>query len=351
MTRKPDCQFVVGRSVRSRVANSFDHPQAKSTMLQVADLLAAPKSIAIVRKGGAHALFDRPQIVVLDSGGFQWLRLGRPPLEEEALIDLYRLAKPDFAVALDRPFMDTSSKQDVRAIAAENLARFRRMRRRLRKVVVVPVIHGLDANVIESQCVSLLRTDPDLPLVALGGAVPSLKELTRNFRSGRDRERKLALADALIMRTRIVREAFPKTRIHHLGSGGPVSMAIAIASGANSTDSAGWRIRAAYGRILMPLGRQVRNIAGDQHARRRLLDWMSDGLWTCKCPTCKSASSSARAATELSSSFSSRATHNLYQQFQDIQHVSELMLGRRSARVSRLLADHPLKALLTHLAA
>lgn len=340
-----DATLVVGRSVRSHLLASLGHPAATSSMLQVGDLLESPKSLALASREGIAAIFDPPQQILLDSGGFQWMKQGRPPLEEPQLVALYNATRPDFAMALDRPLPMLTSAEDACALIDANMMRFERMRGAVRESHVVPVLHGFSPELIERQCEAIKRIDGAPALIALGGTVPLLMELTRNFHLGRDRVRKLDLADRLVRRTRQVKSAFPASRIHILGAGGPVSVMLSIASGAHSTDSAGWRLRAGYGCVLMPFGRQVRGVARDEAAYGRLTAAIEEH-WTCDCPACTTLGPRDLAHT-LGKNFGVRAVHNLFQQFCDIRDVRR-MLTDKAAATPPQLTDHPLLAFLAH---
>lgn len=147
----------------------------------------------------------------------------------------------------------------------------------------------------------------------------------------------------MIHRAIQVRQAFPRSKVHILGAGGPVSVALSLAFGAHSTASAGWRVRAAFGCILMLMGRQVRGVDENQRSRKRLLMEMKND-WFCGCPTCGSERSYIWKARTLGRNFSARATHNLYQQFNDIERVSSLLKpGHKGDSLDRA---HSLAAIL-----
>jgi hypothetical protein len=113
---------------------------------------------------------------------------------------------------------------------------------RLRRAVgdaVVPVLHVHRDPALFERFLALYR---DTHALAIGAAVPYVL-ITRGVPRG---SRELALR--LIQRAR---EEF-KGPIHVLGMGNPAVTPILAAVGVDSTDSATWRLKAAYGKVLLP---------------------------------------------------------------------------------------------------
>jgi 7-cyano-7-deazaguanine tRNA-ribosyltransferase len=338
--------LIVGRSARSHVPLSFEHPLATESVYSISDLIGSTATRERVRSKGIHSLCPNGQRVMIDSGGYQYLRQGKFPLRWEELIDFYNECGADDGVSLDRPAGAVSDAK-TKIILAENLERYILMRGRAQaNITIIPVLHGLSRPMVEWECRRLAAIDSAPPLVGLGGVVPHLMAITRNFRFGRDMAAKLKLVDLLHERFSVARETFPKSRLHVFGAGGTVSIAMALRAGANSVDSSGWRVRAAFGCILGPWGRQLRIRSQTQSPRmfQRSLRNTMDG---CRCPVCTGSVETHR-ASKLIKSFDSRATHNLWMQFSDFTRVRAKLSGRRAgAHMSApILSSHPLLHIL-----
>jgi 7-cyano-7-deazaguanine tRNA-ribosyltransferase len=283
---------------------------------------------------------------MIDSGGYQYLRQGKFPLEWDDLIEYYNDCGADDGVSLDRP-VGAVSEGKAKRILAENLERYILMRGRAQpRITIVPVLHALSRSTVEWECRRLAAIDSAPPLVGLGGVVPHLMAITRNFRFGRDMAAKLKLVDLLHQRFSVARETFPKSRLHVFGAGGTVSIAMALRAGADSVDSSGWRVRAAFGCILGPWGRQlrIRSRANSPRLFRRSLQEAVNG---CRCPVC-TGNVDSKYATQLVKSFDSRATHNLWMQFSDLKRVRAKLSGRRTGALlnAPISMAHPLLQIL-----
>lgn len=337
--------LVVGRSSRSHIPDTFKHPRALESIYTVSDLIARRALHARILAQGVHTLCPIRQSVMIDSGGYQFLRTGQFPLEWNDLIAFYNETGADLGVSLDQPITPSNSATEAKKIVRRNLDRYVLMRKRARRgLVVMPVLHGSTTALAEWECVQLSRIDAAPPLIGLGGIVPHLVEITRNFRFGRDFAEKLKLVRMLGERICLARQAFPSSRLHVFGAGGTVSIALALCAGAHSVDSSGWRVRAAYGCILGPWGRQLR-VRSQNQSPKSFARTLRAATAGCRCPVCRT---SRRRSAGLVKSFESRAIHNLWMQFSDLERVRAKLLGNRP--LSHLNApidvSHPLLHIL-----
>jgi queuine/archaeosine tRNA-ribosyltransferase len=338
--------LIVGRSARSHVPQSFEHPSATESVYSISDLISSTASRESIRRKGIHSLCPKGHRVMIDSGGYQYLRQGKFPLKWEELIGFYNDCGTEDGVSLDRP-VNAELAGSAKRVLRENLDRYMSMRARARAgLTIIPVLHGFSRSMIEWECQKLAEIDRAPPLVGLGGVVPYLMAITRNFRFGRDLADKLLLVDLLHHRFSVARQVFPKSRLHVFGAGGTVSMALALRAGADSVDSSGWRVRAAFGCILGPWGRQLR-LRSHEQSPQKFRRSLREAVRGCKCPVCTGYPENRRAA-QLVKSFDARATHNLWMQFSDLTRVRARLAGRHTgAHLSApILSSHPLLHIL-----
>jgi 7-cyano-7-deazaguanine tRNA-ribosyltransferase len=339
--------LIVGRSARSHIAETFEHPSAAESIFSVSDLIAKRSMRERLLHQGVHALCPVRQRVMIDSGGYQFLRTGTFPLKWNELVTFYNEIGADMGVALDRPITPKDSPADAKTIVRRNLERYVSMRRHGRRdLEIVPVLHGSTSALAEWECKALAAIDTAPPLIGLGGVVPHLVEITRNFRFGRDFTAKIELVRMLGERVLLARQYFPKSRLHVFGAGGTVSIALAIGAGAHSVDSSGWRVRAAFGCILGPWGRQLR-VRSRLQSPTAFATTLKAAMTGCRCPVCGT-SKRQRASLRLIHSFESRAIHNLWMQFSDLERVRAKLRGCRPAShlSAPIAVSHPLLRIL-----
>jgi len=183
----------------------------------------------------------------LDSGGYQILKRGLP-VDVDKIAEIYRRVDAQLYFSLDIP----PSLGDPPEEAGKKFEKSYRNWLRLRRAVgdaVVPVLHIYRVPALFEKYLALYR---DAPALAVGAAVPYVL-ITRGAPRG---SRELAIR--LITTAR--REF--KGPLHVLGMGSPAVTPILKAIGVDSTDSATWRLKAAYGKVLLPGG-------GERHVTDR----------------------------------------------------------------------------------
>ncbi len=168
----------------------------------------------------------------IDSGGYQALRKGMR-LSVDWVISRYDEVEADLYIMLDSP--PPYGVGDWES-AKENLALYEDLYSRLDDKTIVPVVHHYDSK---SLIWFLNKVEYYKPqILAVGGSVPGLL----------NRGKKRA---ATIVYLTLVRRLWPR-KLHVLGAGSPVMRCILSIIGANSADTATWRAKAAYGKIVVP---------------------------------------------------------------------------------------------------
>jgi len=186
----------------------------------------------------------------LDSGGFQVLRKGLQ-LAVEEVAEVYRQVEAQYYLSLDVP----PSPTDPPDVAEKKFEKTYQNWVRLSRAVegVVPVLHVYRD---ERLFLKYLRRYLDAPTLAIGGAVPYVL-ITRGAPRG-SREYALRLI-------KTAREEF-KGKLHVLGLGSPSVTPILEALGVDSTDTSTWRVKAAYGKVILPGG-------GERHVTGRKVNF------------------------------------------------------------------------------
>ncbi len=196
--------------------------------------------------------WGRPPIKRLwvDSGGFQILVKGLK-VSIEDIVERFKSIEGDLYMSLDvPPRMPGCSDRELLKV---NISNFERIYERVDKGTVVPVVHCTFTPDLILDAIDVYRSY-GTKVIACGAAVPSI--MARHGRGSR-----LIPLIALA----IVRKVFAG-RIHVLGVGGSNTMRCVVSAlGIDSLDSSAWRVKAAYGKVLVPgLGERY---VGDKNAK------------------------------------------------------------------------------------
>ena len=203
---------------------------------------------ALDADGRARELLGFEGELWVDSGGYQILKRGIS-ISLDALAKRYREIGCDVCLSLDVP-PNPSDPPDVADKKAEATYRnWLRLRSELRGLRVVPVVHVYPD---EELFLKWLRRYDGAEELAIGGAVPYIL-ITRGVPRG---SRLIALRLIALARREF------NGRLHALGLGSPSVSATLEILGVDSTDSATWRLKAAYGKVLLPGG-------GERHVTDR----------------------------------------------------------------------------------
>ncbi|MFN3804949.1 MAG: tRNA-ribosyltransferase [Pyrobaculum sp.] len=197
---------------------------------------------ALEVRGDPRSMLQYDGELWLDSGGYQVMRRGIP-VDVQYIVRIYQSVDADLYFSLDVP----PTPQDPPELARKKLERSYENWLKLSKTMeVVPVLH-----VYKDRKLSLeyLERYENAPALAIGGAVPYV--LTTR---GTSRRHALTIIEA-------ARRRF-KGRLHVFGLGSPAVTPILRALGVDTTDAATWRLKAAYGKVILPGG-------GERHVTNR----------------------------------------------------------------------------------
>lgn len=242
-------------------------------------------SIINYYKSPAPRILYSPGKLFLDSGAFTARQQGIT-LERNHVVKIQELFMPDKAVPLDHPFapgMSVSTMSKMWEKTKENVI-FWQTSTKLQDRLV-PVLHAWG----KQSCVKNLQwleRKADTDTIMLGSLVnPSFSDYSGFFG---DRQPRKELIDMISLGIEAVRR-YTDFKVHVTGFGSsPLSLHLAYYLGADSIDSAGYRRKAAYGKIILPG-------TGERHISNRSvsfgnsrIDDSLDLMWLnkCNCPVC-----------------------------------------------------------------
>jgi len=259
-----------------------------SVMVSFKDIVARPTIYRECLRVGLREYFQVSGDVYLDNGSFSRPSAGESPDfgDYETFV---RWARPQwYPVPFD--FMGLPSDSRRRRLARMELTQ--KLNRKYGSKGFVPVVHA--GPLLRRQIREL--DDALAPKrVAIGGLVPYLRHMHGAGRYDVVR----ALCE---LRIKFV------GNMHVFGIGGPVSLLMAEAIGADSVDSSGWQMRAVNGAVLLPLG--AGQLTTRARYRERLSASAKRALKHCDCEPCR-----RRGARGLfrrgRDGFKHRAVHNL----------------------------------------
>ncbi len=173
----------------------------------------------------------------MDSGGFQVLTKGLE-VDVDKLIKIYSKVNAYAYMSLDVP--PRRMGENSKALLRVNIENFEKLYTRLEGKNIVPVVHAsLHPDAI-MEFIDTVRSY-GCKYLACGGAVPMI--LSKWGRKAKD---------YAIMSMALIRKVFPGW-LHALGVGGSNVMKVLMEIlKFDSFDSSAWRIKAAYGKVMVP---------------------------------------------------------------------------------------------------
>lgn len=188
----------------------------------------------------------------VDSGGYQFLRHGVNP-NLEKIAEIYNTFQDaHYYLTLDYPPSPTDDYNTTKRKLEQSYENFVKLSKLLEPDVrerLIPVLHYCRyRDLLQSFLKRYI--DHGVPVLAVGALVPYILIL-RGVKGNSRREALLFLAE--------LREELSdrKIRLHVLGLGSPVITPVLELIGVDSTDSSTWRVKAAYGKVVLPGGGEV----------------------------------------------------------------------------------------------
>lgn len=265
-------------------------------------------------ESGVHSMLGFDGVIMTDSGGYQALEYGDIEINGLEIADFQSIIGSDLAVTLDRPTgLNLSREHAIETVeysiknAIDTINRYRDSR----TVWVGPIQGGLFRDLLAKSTKKLLTSG--FRYLALG----SPTQIMENYHF-----------DKLVEMILAVRCIMPySVPLHLFGAGHPLTMAISIALGCDTFDSASYILFAKQGRYMSENG-------------VNLIDEM--GYLPCNCNVCNSTSLGELKAMDYSDRLWRIAKHNLFVLRKEIDMCKEAIFeGRLWDLIEERASSHP----------
>jgi queuine/archaeosine tRNA-ribosyltransferase len=310
-----------------------------SIIVNAHEMLSDKARLKNIEDEGIHSYLGFNGAIVIDSGGFLFLRRANLSIDVTRLMEVYERSRPMIGVVLDYPFDPFASRIENESRWARTLENTRAMLGGNGSIPLMPVIHGYTLSDIARACDAIEELS-EVDMIGMGSIVPLMKGIngqidfsetndskpSRTERQDRVDSPKYSSRHFVVDAVKFVRKRFPDAMLHVFGVGGTTTMHLMLALGVDSLDSIGWRIKAGHGAIQLP-GTGDRFLSPRDHRRvqRRLLD---DGektiLSQCECPICIGRELPDRIRT-LDRSFENRALHNAWTYLEELRQFKQCL--------------------------
>jgi len=184
----------------------------------------------------------------LDNGAFSALKNDntfKVNLDKERVLDIQEIIKPNYTVPLDYPFtpeMPSSLMKKRWQDTKENINYWAESS----NLDLVPALHAWNHYSLEENIKWLYQNDFDY--ISLGSVLTTKNEFDGFFG---DRQPSKSFIDSIITSQQIANKYGIKIHIFGFGSS-PIMYHIGAFCGLKSTDSIGYKRKAAYGKIILP---------------------------------------------------------------------------------------------------
>jgi 7-cyano-7-deazaguanine tRNA-ribosyltransferase len=246
----------------------------------------------------------KPGKLFLDNGAYTTSRTGRR-LKIDRVIEVQEKLNPTMTIPLDYPFSSWMSERQMEKRWNSTTRNIKYWQSSTSLSGLVPALHSWSYSSLLKN-LRWLEKNADSDYLALGSLVgPEFVKSTSFFG---DRQPNTQLIDMISLAIESVQET-TDFNVHLMGFGSsPLMMHLGYYLGVDSTDSSGFRRKAAFGMIVLP-GTAERYV-GDRAAKFGGTKGMSEReievLNNCECQSCKINQDL------LWSDFKSRAIHNEY---------------------------------------
>jgi 7-cyano-7-deazaguanine tRNA-ribosyltransferase len=263
---------------------------------------------------GIHRMLDYDGVLMTDSGGYQVLEYGDLGVDYSDMAAFQADIGSELAVTLDRPTGFSESEKYARGTmeySLKNAVATMKEFGKTRTVWVGPVQGGLFPGLLKKSARSLVEAG--FEFLALGSPV----QVMENYRFSE-----------LVKMILATRSALPySVPLHLLGAGHPLTMAIAVALGCDTFDSASYILFAREGRYMTERG----------VSRLQAMKFLP-----CSCPVCTRTTVKELTELEPRERGKSLAIHNLHVLRKEVELCKEAIAeGRLWDLVQEKAAVHP----------
>jgi queuine/archaeosine tRNA-ribosyltransferase len=284
---------------------------------------------------GVHRALNFNGPVFLDSGGFQLQRRPEQKISATEVLELHGAIRPDLGAVLDYPLDPCASATTNRRRWIKSIRSAEFMHNHPNGTSLAPVLHAYSCCSVRRRVNMLETIFQHPPVWCLGSLVPLFHgsyiglRFANNTNGFSRLEWRWRLIANLVRQTRIAISG--DAALHVFGAGSISTILLLFLAGADSVDSAGWRLKAAFGAIQLPGLADRFLVTKSSHLRVRkvLTKRCHEILSQCACPVCSDLALEKR-VRELRRYFEARATHNAHVL------ISEITALRQSKRRGKL---------------
>ncbi len=263
---------------------------------------------------GIHSLLDHDGAIMTDSGGYQVLQYGSVKITNHQISEFQSRIGSDLAVTLDRPTGYSRSLKYATATMEYSLSNSLETVSEYgnsNTVWVGPVQGGLFPRLLAKSSRKLV--EGGFRFVALGSPTPVME----NYHCDE-------LVTMIITTRRNISYSMP---LHLFGAGHPLTMALSIALGSDTFDSASYILFAKQGRYM---------------TERGILEISEMQYLPCNCPSCNSTSANDLKLMPRTEQTERLALHNLYVLRKELMNCKQAISeGRLWDVVEERAASHP----------
>ncbi len=284
-------------------------------LMNAYDFMQHPSAFRKVKEQKIHDYLGFQGPVMMDSGGFMFMKKNIMDVSAEEIISFYEETNPNYGVVLDHPLFPTNTDSENQKRKLKTLQNTKIMikKRTTKNPILIPVVHGYTDPEIKWY-VNRLKKMGKFSIYGIGSLVPALYNVK-------------GVGGILnVMKVIMeIRKQIPRAKLHVFGTGGTLTMHLMYYAGANSLDSSAWRTKAAFGAIQMPgIGDRWITNSVRKKPYPQLSKEEKEKLEKCRCPMCRN-----YGLSRLKKDFTARAVHNAWVHQQEVKKARKLMKENR----------------------
>ena len=301
--------------VGAKESTPWNYFKVDGVLMNAYNFMQHPMAFENAKKQKIHKYLGYDGPVMMDSGGFLFMKKNDLTVSAEQIISFYEKSKPNFGVVLDHPITPLLSKKVAMERKNKTLRNTKIMlqKHETKNPKLIPVVHGYYPKEI-TWYLKRLKKIGNFSMYGIGSLVPSMFNV-----------RGVGGILNVIKVILEIRKQEPRKKLHVFGTGGSLTMHLMYHAGADSLDSSAWRTKAAFGAIQMS-GVGDRYITKN-HRHKKYPALSRDEkkrLENCRCPICRKYGFKA-----LQEEFTGRAIHNAWVHQQEVRKTRKLMRENR----------------------
>jgi queuine/archaeosine tRNA-ribosyltransferase len=314
-------------------------------MLNAYQIVKMPMVLKKINDFGITDHLEIDTQLFIDSGGYLFQKSGKSSISNDELAILYNRINPNLFSSLDIPLDPKLTSIENRKRWETTISNFKNLNTYVHfQDSLVPILHSYNEKNIQNRINNIISINNNPPFIGIGSLVPLFKYGLPS-EINKPNSRTIALWKFIQKLIDGIKES--DNKVHIFGAGSINSILLLSLMGADSFDTTGWRLKAAYGQIQLPgIGDRTlsnKNIAPFLKVSEKSL------LVNCSCPVCSNQNFENK-VKELSNSFVSRCVHNVYTITNMIESFNRInSFEERLVFVNLTLQNHPLRRVVENI--